>query len=184
MNIPNLLTLLRASLAFVIVYLLVINPVDYAYVLSFILFLLASFLDYLDGIIARKQALISNFGKIMDPIADKLLVLSTLFAFSYLDIVSLWMVILIALREVFITSIRIHHLIKGKVLAAKQAGKYKTIFQMLVISFIFIIIIVFEYREQSLPDALNIFLNLLVFALVVITFYSGIVYLKRLREDL
>jgi len=93
-------------------------------------------------------------------------------------------VILIALREVFITSIRIHHLIKGKVLAAKQAGKYKTIFQMLVISFIFIIVIVFEYREQSLPDALNIFLNLLVFALVVITFYSGIVYLKRLREDL
>ena len=133
MNLPNKLTLMRViMIPFFIVFLLVpITPYDNWIALA--IFILASLTDFLDGYIARKYHLVTNFGKFMDPIADKLLVSSALICLTSLNELPAWVVIVIILREFAISGLRLVAAENGSVIAAAGWGKAKTVAQMTMI---------------------------------------------------
>ena len=141
MNLPNQLTLSRILMTFILMGLLFV-PGGAAKAMALILFLLCCLTDYLDGRIARARGLVSDFGKIMDPLADKILVVGVFLAFVELQLVAAWMVALIMAREFLITGVRLFAMRRGLVLAAETAGKHKTISQMatifLVLLFLFL----------------------------------------------
>ena len=132
MNLPNKLTMGRifAIPVFIVVFLL-----DYRYAAA-VIFILAALTDMLDGHIARKNNLVTNFGKLMDPLADKLLVMSALICLSQVGDVPGWMVIVILGREFIITGMRQVAAAQGIVIAAGTTGKIKTITQMIAIPLI------------------------------------------------
>ena len=133
MNLPNKLTMFRVILIpFFIVFLLIpITPYDKWIALA--IFVIASLTDLLDGKIARKYNLVTNFGKFMDPLADKLLVCSALICLIELDKIPSWMVIIIIAREFIISGFRLVASDNGVVIAASYFGKFKTTFQMLAV---------------------------------------------------
>lgn len=133
MNLPNKLTMFRVILIpFFIVFLLVpITSVDKWIALT--IFIVASLTDLLDGHIARKYHLVTNFGKFMDPLADKLLVCSALICLIELDRIPSWMVIIIIAREFVISGFRLIASDNGVVIAASYWGKFKTTFQMIAV---------------------------------------------------
>lgn len=133
MNLPNKLTMFRVILIpFFIVFLLVpITPVDKWIALG--IFIVASLTDWLDGYLARKYHLVTNFGKFMDPLADKLLVCSALICLIELDRIPSWMVIIIIAREFVISGFRQIAADNGVVIAASYWGKFKTTFQMIAV---------------------------------------------------
>lgn len=133
MNLPNKLTMFRVILIpFFIVFLLVpITSVDKWIALG--IFIVASLTDLLDGHIARKYHLVTNFGKFMDPLADKLLVCSALICLIELDRIPSWMVIVIIAREFVISGFRLIASDNGVVIAASYWGKFKTTFQMIAV---------------------------------------------------
>ena len=133
MNLPNKLTMFRVILIpFFIVFLLVpITPIDKWIALG--IFIVASLTDLLDGYIARKYHLVTNFGKFMDPLADKLLVCSALICLIELDRIPSWMVIIIIAREFVISGFRLIASDNGVVIAASYWGKFKTTFQMIAV---------------------------------------------------
>ncbi len=133
MNLPNKLTMFRVILIpFFVVFLLVdITSVDNWIALA--IFIIASLTDMLDGKIARKYNLVTNFGKFMDPLADKLLVCSALVCLVELERIPAWVVIIIIAREFIISGFRLIASDNGVVIAASYYGKFKTTFQMLMI---------------------------------------------------
>lgn len=140
MNWPNVLTFSRIGFAIVLVFLLLANSLI-AYIFAAFIFFIASLTDFYDGYLAKKLGQISDFGKIMDPIADKVLMLSVFFVLAYIGIITWWMVLLIAFREILVTVDRLWSMYQGKVLAAEKAGKIKTFFQMITVSLILIYLI-------------------------------------------
>lgn len=133
MNLPNKLTVLRVIMIPVFLVFLLTNCAGGAskYIAAAI-FILASLTDMLDGKIARKYNLVTNFGKFMDPLADKLLVCSALIAFVELGYLPAWIVIIIISREFIISGFRLIAADKGVVIAANYWGKFKTTFQMIM----------------------------------------------------
>lgn len=134
MNLPNKLTLLRVLMvpAFVAAFLM-----KSAWI-PLVLFVAAGITDLLDGEIARRQNLVTDFGKMMDPLADKLMVTAVLICFTYVEIVHPAVTILIISRELFITGFRTLAIIKGKVIAADFWGKLKTVSQDITIILILV----------------------------------------------
>lgn len=133
MNLPNKLTVLRVILIpFFIFFLLTNNFGNIGPIVALIIFCVASLTDMLDGKIARKYNLVTNFGKFMDPLADKLLVSSALICFIELKILPSWFVIIIIAREFIISGFRLVASDKGVVIAASMWGKVKTVFQMVM----------------------------------------------------
>ena len=133
MNLPNKLTILRViMIPFFIVFLLIpITPYDNWIALA--IFIVASITDLLDGKIARKYNLVTNFGKFMDPLADKLLVCSALICLIELNRIPAWMVIVIIAREFIISGFRLVASDSGVVIAASYWGKFKTTFQLVAV---------------------------------------------------
>lgn len=137
-NIPNLLTLVRILL--IPVFLLLTSLADniLAHQIGALIFAIASFTDYLDGYLARKWQVVTNFGKFADPLADKILVMSAFIMLVGLDLAPAWIVALIICRELAVTGLRLLLLeTGGEVLAAAMPGKIKTVTQMLAIIFLF-----------------------------------------------
>ena len=132
MNLPNKLTLLRICLIPVFV-ILMLSQVSNFFLISCVIFIIASITDFLDGKIARKYNLVTDFGKFMDPLADKLLVLSALICMIEYDLVAGWMVIIIVARELTVSILRAIAADNGKVIAASGGGKIKTTSQMIAI---------------------------------------------------
>ena len=132
MNLPNVLTLSRIVLAVVLVFLLEENS-SMGNILAVIVFAIASLTDFYDGYLAKKRGLVSDFGKIMDPIADKILILSTFGVLAHIGMIAWWMFIVIALREVLVTASRLLAMRHGQVLAAERAGKIKTVVQIIAV---------------------------------------------------
>ena len=122
MNLPNKLTLLRICLIPVFV-ILMLSRVSNFFLISCIIFIIASITDFLDGKIARKYNLVTDFGKFMDPLADKLLVLSALICMIEYDLVAGWMVIIIVARELTVSILRAIAADNGKVIAASVEEK-------------------------------------------------------------
>ena len=134
MNLPNKLTLSRVIMVpFFVVFLLLAPGHSSFQWIALGIFIVASLTDLLDGKIARKYNLVTNFGKFMDPLADKLLVCSALIGLSSLQIVPAWITIIIIAREFIISGFRLIAAEKGIVIAASMWGKWKTTFQMIML---------------------------------------------------
>lgn len=140
MNIANKLTLLRIILIVPFLAILLWGAHSFLYrLIAFVIFSVASLTDFLDGYLARRFNLITNFGKLMDPLADKILVLSSLMVFIQLKYVPAWMVIVIITRDFLINGIRSLAASKGKVIPAGNLGKIKTTTQMIAILLIILL---------------------------------------------
>lgn len=183
MNLPNVLTLSRIVFAAILVILLEENTLM-GNIGAVVVFTIASITDYYDGYFAKTKGLISNFGKIMDPIADKILILSVFAVFAHLNIIPWWMVIVIAIREIAVTISRLLAMQKGLVLAAEKAGKIKTVAQIMAISFILLYLVASQGaawfgQVQKIWQSLDLALMLVVVGLTV---YSGIDYFRMKNE--
>ena len=199
MNLPNRLTLARiAAIPLILLFML---PMPFAAVffrpwnlfidrygmaIALLLFVAASITDYLDGKIARKMGIVTNIGKLMDPIADKLLVVSVLIALTQLGRVHAAVVVLILAREFLVTGLRVLAIEKGTVLAADVTGKIKTVTQMtaiiLLLLHLFLVGITPLLTEVSfwgtVVRVVGITADVAVAACVIATVYSGIHYFR------
>jgi len=186
-NLPNQLTLIRIVLAFIFVYFISQDGLAYI-VVATILFVLACLTDFADGRIARQYGMTSDFGKLMDPIADKFLILAAFLSFVRMQIVENWMVLLILGREIVVTGLRIFALTHGKVLAAERAGKHKTVSQMVAIFAVLGFIIFKESlsRVYQWSSHVEIWwecgIDLLMLVTVALTLISGLSYLWNNRK--
>ena len=136
MNLPNKLTVLRVILVPVFVLFLLANITPYDKWIALVIFIVASLTDLLDGKIARKYNLVTNFGKFMDPLADKLLVCSAMICFIAMNKMPTWMVLIVIAREFIISGFRLVASDNGVVIAASYWGKFKTAFSMVMIIFV------------------------------------------------
>ncbi|MBR6329093.1 MAG: CDP-diacylglycerol--glycerol-3-phosphate 3-phosphatidyltransferase [Lachnospiraceae bacterium] len=162
MNLPNKLTILRVlMIPFYVCFQL--NPMPGCKWVALALFCVASFTDFLDGQIARKKGLVTNFGKFMDPLADKLLVCSALICFTQLSLLPAWIVIIIVAREFIISGFRLIAAEQGVVIAASYWGKFKTVSQMGMI-----ILLIIDIEHPAFIMAEKIF-TYLALALTVIS---------------
>lgn len=187
MNIANRITMSRVALTFVFMFFLFCHGL-WAKVASLVVFILAALSDFLDGFIANRKNMITDFGRLMDPIADKILVLAAFAAFVQIQLIEAWMFTIIVSREILITSFRLFALNKGKVLSATRAGKHKTVSQMLVIFTILGFIVLKEAMltystwnplwEKFFRQAIYV----LMLVTVGLTLYSGISYLWENRK--
>ena len=186
MNLPNKLTMLRVILipVMIVIYLLldIIGPISY--LLMGIVFVIASFTDYLDGSIARKRNIVTTFGKFMDPLADKLLVMSALLILADVAAKGLvpglwmpfWAPIIILAREFIVTSVRLVAVGEGNIIAASKLGKAKTAVTMVaIIWYLFL----FAYVDHIIIQSVGIVLMALAVAL---TLYSGLDYVWKNRK--
>ena len=157
-------------------------------VIATIIFSLACLTDFCDGYFAKKYNQMSDFGKLMDPIADKFLILAAFVAFVRMQVIADWVVVLILGREIIVTGLRIFALSKGKVLAAEKAGKHKTVSQIVAIFSILGFIVVKEILTVFGKWSLNVetwwkmSIHVLVFITLVLTLTSGIFYLWNNRK--
>lgn len=171
MNLPNKLTMFRVILIpFFVEFLLVdITPVDKWIALA--IFIIASLTDMLDGKIARKYNLVTNFGKFMDPLADKLLVCSAMICLTAMGRLPAWIVIIIISREFVISGFRLIASDNGKVIAASWWGKFKTTFQMVMV----ILMI------ANIP-VLSLVTDIIMWIALILTVVSLIDYLVKNKE--
>ncbi len=187
MNLPNKLTLSRIALAFIFMFLLFCQGITAKY-LALFTFCLACLTDFLDGRIARRNKLENDFGRLMDPIADKILILAAFLAFVEMKIIPAWMVIIIIFRELVITGLRISAATRGRVFAASLVGKHKTVSQMVTIISILIFLIIRESAEGFWSPLKELWFRRGVFYLmlftVILTLISGLSYLIRNKRIL
>ena len=171
MNLPNKLTLLRVMLIPVFITLLLGG---YPYWAAAI-FIVASATDALDGYIARKYNLITNFGKIMDPLADKLLVTAALICLVELGVIPSWIVFVILAREFTISGLRAVAASDGIVIAASKWGKYKTVSQMVAV--IALLIQNYPFEMWNIP-----FATVMLWIALILTVISGIDYIIKNKD--
>ena len=138
MNLPNKLTILRVIMIPFFVVCLLLDKGTATEIAALVLFAAASFTDFLDGYIARRDNLVTNFGKFMDPLADKLLVCSAMICLIELGRLPAWIVIIIIAREFIISGFRLVASDNGVVIAASYWGKFKTVSQMFMIMLLII----------------------------------------------
>ena len=174
MNLPNKLSIARVLCIPAITVLLYL-PYPGCRIAAGILFILACLTDFFDGRIARKQNLVTSFGKFIDPVADKLLVLATLIMLIHLRMIPAWIVIVILCRELSVDGLRMVAVTKGTVIAAGPLGKWKTACQMVLI----IVMLLFNLSVYSCwPVAV------LAGIAVLLTLVSGVDYFVRNRSVL
>lgn len=188
MNLANKLTLSRIALTFVFMFFLFSDGLA-SKALALGVFIAASITDMLDGLVAKGTNSVTDFGKLMDPIADKILVLAAFTAFVEMKIIPAWMVVVIFLREFLITGLRILALTKGRVIPASEGGRHKTVSQFTAI-FVILSFVIFRETaavggnlrvsgiETAFRGAINVFMTLTV----LLTAISGVSYLIRNKE--
>ncbi|MDD6715488.1 MAG: CDP-diacylglycerol--glycerol-3-phosphate 3-phosphatidyltransferase [Firmicutes bacterium] len=174
MNLPNKLTMFRIILIPFFVVFLLAQPVGAASRwIALVIFIVASLTDLLDGKIARKYHLVTNFGKFMDPLADKLLVCSAMICLIQLGQIPAWIVCIIIAREFAISGYRLIAAEKGSVIAANYWGKFKTTFQMIMV----ILMI------ADIPQ-LRILTSVIMWIALALTVISLVVYVVQNKDIL
>ena len=170
MNLPNKITLFRVAMIPIFVVFMMVPGIRYGTYLAAAIFIIAALSDLLDGYIARKYHLVTNFGKFMDPLADKLLVASALICFVQMALVPAWVVIIIIAREFIISGFRLVASDNGVVIAAGWWGKIKTVVQM-VMSIMLII--------NLDGTVINVLEQIAVYLSVLLTLISLIDYMRK-----
>ena len=174
MNLPNKLSVARVLCIPAIVTLLHF-PEPACRIAAAVLFIIGCLTDFLDGRIARKRNLVTDFGKFIDPVADKLLVLTTLIMLIHLGLMPAWFVIVILCRELAVDGLRMVAVTKGQVIAAGPLGKWKTACQMVLISAMLIL---------NLSLARSWPLAVLAGIVILLTIISGVDYFVRNKSVL
>lgn len=169
MNLPNKLSITRMALIPVMVALMYPNNLV-CNLLSAAVFGVAAFTDYLDGHIARKEGIVTDFGKFIDPVADKLLNLSAMIMLIHLGLMPAWMVIVILARELCVDGLRMVAVGNGKVIAAGKLGKIKTVSQIVLVLWLML---------TRLPVSGNVISLVLALWVVGITLWSGVEYFVK-----
>ena len=193
MNLPNKITIARILLVPIMMLMPYIGitaktsfGLPIVNIIILIIFLVASFTDYLDGHIARKRNIVTNFGKFLDPIADKLLVLAALVMLVEARIIPGWIPIIIAAREFMVSAIRMLVATDGKVIAASKLGKIKTVTQMVAISLAFLDANYFmSFVCGGLTGfalILNILMSVAMILAVIATIWSGVDYFMKSKD--
>ena len=168
MNIANKLTLLRVAMIPLFLVFLLMDITEFDRLIAISIFVLASCTDWLDGYLARKMNLITNFGKFMDPVADKLLVCSALIALVELGLLPSWVVIIIISRDFILMTFRMIASDANIVIAADKIGKIKTMMQMVMIIYLMI--------DFNAPE---LFGQVLVGAVIALTIVSASSYILK-----
>lgn len=187
MNLPNKLTILRILLVPVFLVFLLLPGIPMHYLWAFLIFTAASLTDRYDGKIARERNQITDFGKFLDPLADKILVISALVSFLQLGLANVVCVLIIIAREFMVTSIRLVAADNGVVIAANRWGKTKTVSQIIAIVFILVVQSVRELLSGhaflipgiDLSAVLTGAGSALIWVATFFTVLSGIIYLKQ-----
>lgn len=181
MNLPNKLTIFRVILIPFFLVALMVPGIPAGKWIAVAIFIIASLTDFFDGRIARKQNLVTDFGKFMDPLADKLLVCSAMIALIELQRIPAWVVIVIIAREFVISGFRLIASDNGIVIAASYWGKFKTTFQMLMV------ILLIVNLSENFPAAtmgITIAEQILIYVSLLLTIISLIDYLVKNRSVL
>lgn len=186
MNLPNKITLFRIFLIPIFILILVLpfdwgtievlsSTMDVRLIVAALIFSVASFTDWLDGYLARKMNIVSNFGKFADPLADKMLVMTALVFLIELSLAPAWIVAIIVSRELAVTGLRLLLVEQGgQVMAAAWPGKIKTNTQMLAI--IFLLLDDFPLAFTGIPVG-----TILLYICLIFTIYSGVLYFREAR---
>ena len=178
MNLPNKLTILRViMIPFFVFFMLAPYFEGYGNYIAVALFIIASFTDFLDGYLARKNNLVTNFGKFMDPLADKLLVCAALVCLIETGMLESWIVIIIISREFIISGFRLIASDNGVVIAASYWGKFKTVFQIIMVVCLILNI------QMTFFRVLGIILKYIALALTVISLVDYVVKNKDVLKD-
>lgn len=175
MNLPNKLTTFRVVLIPFFIFFLMTELLPYSKWIALALFCIASLTDFFDGYLARKWNMVTNFGKFMDPLADKLLVCSAIIAFTAMGRMPAWIVIVIVAREFIISGFRLIAAEKGVVIAASYWGKFKTASQMFMI-----ILFIINIDVLFIPGQVLMYIAL---ALTVISLIDYIIKNKDVMKD-
>lgn len=183
MNLPNKLTVLRVILIPLFMFFFLNCGVTGLY-LSLVVFILATLTDYFDGQIARRTKCVTTFGKLMDPIADKLLVIGALISFLASDVIYInaWVLLIIIAREFIVTGVRLLAVGEGVVISASPWGKLKTVSQFILIIVVIINQITMMHRNPLEGGFGNFLVMALVIITVIFTLVSGIDYIYKNRD--
>ncbi len=188
MNLPNKLTMLRLILVPFYVFFLLVPAIPHHYLWALIVFAAAAYTDHLDGKIARKHNMITDFGKFADPLADKIMIFAALACFIQLDLTGAVILIITAAREFAVTSVRLAAAGKGTVVAANIWGKLKTISQMVAVMVVMLLQYLLELNAMEILHFDNtaavtmwfgIIGEILLWISVFFTVLSGVIYLVK-----
>lgn len=175
MNLPNKLTVTRMILTpFYLAAMLL--DFRFHYIVALVIFAVASITDFLDGKIARKNNLITTFGKLCDPVADKMLTTAALLAFMQLGLCDIWVVMIVLAREFLVTSFRLVASAQGVVIPAGILGKIKTVCQMVFSILIMLGLFIGEFISFDF-EVFSLVSNILLWITAVLTVVSGIKYI-------
>ena len=194
MNLPNSLVISRFILSLIVIILLLMvgilpyseHPnlyisyaginVSYFNFIALAIFIGAAYTDWLDGYLARKNNQVTNFGKIFDPLADKVLVNSVLIIFSIYGMVPIFFVLIFVIRDLMVDGLRINMSMQGKVLSAQKLGKYKTMFQFIGLSLLFVFFVPDNGSGSYNFASWNALSLLPLFIALIFSVWSGIDY--------
>lgn len=188
LNIPNLLTIARIFITPIFLAVILMDTLPHKFLIACVIFSIGSITDAVDGHLARKNNQITNFGKFLDPIADKILTTAALLAFMSMELCNIWIIMLVLVREFAIASVRMIAASNGVVIPANKWGKIKTASQM---TFTILIMLLGEAWEiiakvnmdlfNKLPD-LALISNSLLWITAILTVISGIIYLNDSKK--
>jgi len=190
MNLANKLTLIRIFLVPVFLLFIATKDIPYGSFIATFIFILASLTDKLDGYVARSRNQITNFGKFMDPLADKLLVTAALISLVELHVVPAWAAVVIIAREFAVSGLRSIAAAQGKVIAASWWGKIKTVIQIIAIILLLLKVNIHDSTDLKHFIAVNYYLKefflivpiIMLMVAVIITLISGYDYFKKNKE--
>ncbi len=176
MNTPNKLTIARMILTPIFLFVFTFEAIPQHELWGTILFVIGSFTDFLDGKIARKQNIVTTFGKLTDPIADKMLTTAALLIFLREGLCSVWIPMIVLTREFAVASVRMVSSAQGLVIPANVWGKLKTISQMIFTIFIMVLMILESNSLLPASFPLATLSNILLWITAVLTIISGVIY--------
>lgn len=188
MNLPNKLTLMRIILVPFYIFFLLMPGIPHHYLIALIIFGIASYTDHLDGKIARKYNMITDFGKFADPLADKIMILAALACFVQLDLTNAVVLIVIVSREFMVTAIRLVASSKGKVVAANNWGKAKTISQIVAVLLVMLLQYILELHTLGtitlsdvgkMTNLFSVIGEVAIWISAALTLISGIIYMVQ-----
>lgn len=185
LNTPNKLTIARMLISPLFLAVILWNSLPHRFLWATVIFVAAAVTDAIDGKLARKNNEITNFGKLLDPIADKILTTAALLAFMKMGLCSIWIVMIVLAREFTIASIRMIAASNGVVIPANIWGKLKTVSQMVFTVVIMLLGEIYQYAGNIVPGVtvpyfltLSNISNTLLWITAILTVISGIIYIK------
>lgn len=188
LNVPNLLTIARIFITPIFLAVILMDTLSHRFLIACVIFSIGSITDAVDGHLARKNNEITNFGKFLDPIADKILTTSALLAFMSMGLCNIWIVMLVLTREFAIASVRMIAAAGGVVIPANIWGKIKTVSQMIFTILIMLLSETWEIISNTnkvlfdkLPD-LSLVSNGLLWITAILTVVSGVIYLNDSKK--